>query len=629
MKQLTYYIIDFDSTFVTVEALDTLVKIALADHPKKDEVTKKVADITRAGMEGKIGFGESLAKRMALFSPTSEHIDKLIEYLRNHITPSIQRNSDFFVKYAKQIYIISGGFHEYMYPIVEQFGLSKDHVLANRFLHSRNRIAGYDKKNPLANDLGKVKVVKNLGLQGDIVVIGDGITDYQIKERGGASAFYCFTENVARAGVMAKADKIIKNFDEFLFLNNLPRKESFPKSKMKVLLLEKIDPIALDRFKKEGFTVETVNSALSENELAERLEDVSILGIRSKTEITENALQNAKKLLAIGAFCIGTNQITLPACNKRGIAIFNAPYSNTRSVVELALGEIILLYRQAFDKSMKLHKGEWDKSATGSFEVRGKRLGIIGYGNIGTQLGVLAEALGMEVYFYDIVDKLALGNAKKCDTLSELLHIADVVTVHIDGRKTNKNLIGESEFAKMKNGVIFLNLARGSIVDVDALAKAIKSGKVAGAGLDVYPYEPKSNAEKFESVLQESPNTILTPHIGGSTEEAQRNIGQFVSNKLLDFINAGNTTLSVNFPQIQLPELRNAHRFIHIHKNKPGLLAQINNILAQHEINIEGQYLKTNEEMGYVITDVSQAYDKEVVEKLREIAGTIRFRVLY
>lgn len=630
MKQSVSYIIDFDSTFVQVEALDLLAKISLVDDPKKEKIISEIEITTRAGMEGKIPFSTSLQKRVRLLRAEKKHIKLLTNKLQEMITPSVLRNKDFFIENSDKVYIISGGFFEYIFPVVSKFGIKKTHVLANTFLFDKKeRVVGYDTKNPLSKNEGKVRVVESLSLKGPVIVIGDGITDYQIKERGKADKFFAFTENVRRTGVVAKADGVVANFDEFLYLENLPRKQSYPKTRMKVLLLEKIDQRALEQFQKDGFVVESIATSLDETLLKKAIADVSVLGIRSKTELTKDVLQSAKKLLAVGAYCIGTNQIDLLECSEKGIAVFNAPYSNTRSVVELALGEIIMLYRKVFHKSTKLHRGEWDKSATGSFEVRGKKLGIIGYGNIGTQLGILAENLGMDVYFYDIVDKLSLGNAKRCLSLDELLKTCDVITVHVDGRKSNKNLITKYEFAKMKKGVIFLNLARGFIVDVNALADAVKYGIVAGCAVDVYPEEPKSNAEKFTSILQGLPNAILTPHIGGSTEEAQKNIGEFVTGKLIDFINNGSTTLSVNFPNIQLPLQGNCHRFIHIHKNKPGLLAAVNNILAKHSINVEGQYLKTDEATGYVITDVNRDYGLDVLKELREIEGTIRLRVLY
>src|SRR3989344_131529 len=368
---------------------------------------------------------------------------------------------------------------------------------------------------------------------------------------------------------------------------------------------------------------------MSEQELLKRISDVSILGIRSKTQITKNVLEKAKKLLTIGAFCIGTNNIDLKTSAEKGIIVFNAPYSATRSVCELIIGEIIMLARQVFDKSMSLHNGEWNKDAKGSFEIRGKKLGIIGYGNIGSQLSVIAENLGMTVLFYDVADKLAQGNSRKCNSIGELLSEADIVTIHVDGRKSNINLIGEREFLLMKNGALFLNASRGFVVDIDALSNAIKSGHIFGAAVDVYPKEPKSNGPRFTTSLQNLRNVILTPHIGASTEEAQSNIGTYVSGKLIRFVNTGTTTLTVNYPHIQLSEVKDAHRLIHIHHDIPGVLAQINKILAESKANILGQYLKTNEYVGYVITDINKIYSKDVIIKLRKMKETIKVRGLY
>lgn len=627
---LPIFIIDFDSTIVTVESLDELARISLERKPNKEKIAKEISAITHAGMEGKIDFPTSLAKRFALFKPTNEDVTQAISFLKEHLTSSVRRNKAFFQKYHKQIYIISGGFRECILPVVKEFGITEDHILANTFTYDKNGIiTGFDKTNPLAQVNGKVKAVASLKYKRKVCVIGDGITDYQIKEQGKADIFFAFMENVYRKGVAAKGDKIIKSFDELLYIYSLPRSQSYPTSKMKVLLLENISEEAVKKFQAEGYIVDTMKRSLSEEELLEKIQDVSILGIRSKTEITDKVIAKAKKLQAIGAFCIGTNQIALISAAQRGIAVFNAPYSNTRSVVEMVLGEIIMLYRKIFDRSVGMHQGKWDKSAVGSFEIRGKKLGIIGYGNIGTQLSVLAESMGMQVYFYDVLEKLALGNSKKCETLQELLTICDVITLHVDGSKTNKNLIGAKEFEQMKDGVLFLNLSRGHVVDIEALAQAITSGKVAGCAVDVFPKEPRSNAEPFESLLQGLPNVILTPHIGGSTEEAQKNIGEFVSDRLTKYINTGDTVLSVNFPSLSLPAQRDTHRFIHIHDNTPGVLAQINTIFAKKNVNIEGQYLKTNEQIGYVITDVEKTHDGDVGKLLREIKGTIRVRVLY
>ncbi|MGV3540793.1 MAG: phosphoglycerate dehydrogenase, partial [Rufibacter sp.] len=488
---------------------------------------------------------------------------------------------------------------------------------------------GFDRNNPLTQNQGKAKQIKALGLDGEIYVIGDGYTDYEIKEAGIADKFYAFTENVSRDRVVGKADHVTPTLDEFLYVNKLPSAISYPKNRIKVLVLEGIHEQAVKMFRQEGYQVETVAGALEEDELCEKIQDVSILCIRSKTQLTAKAIAAAPRLMAVGAFCIGTNQIDLPACTERGIIVFNAPYSNTRSVVEMAIGEIIMLSRGIVEKSNRMHKGEWDKSAKGSNEIRGKKLGIIGYGNIGSQLSVLAEGLGMEVYFYDVVDKLALGNAKVCATLDELLGLADIVTLHVDGRPDNKNIIGKAEFDKMKPGVLFLNLARGHVVDIEALAANIKSGKIRGCAVDVFPYEPKNNQEQFESALRGLPNTLLSPHIGGSTEEAQENIAQYVPSKLIDYVNTGGSYNSVNFPNLQLPALRNAHRLIHIHRNVPGILAKINNVLAENNINILGQYLKTNETIGYVITDVDTNYNRTVTKDLKNIPDTIKSRTLY
>ena len=407
------------------------------------------------------------------------------------------------------------------------------------------------------------------------------------------------------------------------------KKESFPKHKIKVLLLENIHSTAISLFNLEGYQIECCKEALDEDELIEKINDIHILGIRSKTNITARVLEHASKLMCIGTFCIGTNQIDLNACNKKGIVVFNAPYSNTRSVVELAVGEMIMLMRNIITKSNKMHQGQWDKSALNSVEIRGKKLGLVGYGNIGSQFSVIAEALGMHVYFYDISDKLALGNAHKCKTLEELLKIADVISLHVDGRESNTNMIGESEFAIMKQNVIFMNLSRGHVLDIQALKNAIETGKVWGASVDVFPLEPKSNNEEFVSELRQLPNTILTPHIGGSTEEAQANIGDFVASKIEYYINKGDTYGSVNFPEVQLPTFDNSHRLLHIHENVPGILAQINAIYAHHNINIQAQYLKTKDDIGYVITDISTDYAIDVLEEIKNIDHTIKFRILY
>jgi D-3-phosphoglycerate dehydrogenase len=396
----------------------------------------------------------------------------------------------------------------------------------------------------------------------------------------------------------------------------------------RALLLENIHPDAVTRLTAAGFEVRTLPRALSEDELIQELPGISLLGIRSRTHVTERVLASAPELLAIGAFCIGTNQIDLSAAASRGVAVFNAPFSNTRSVVELAIAEIISMARRLPEKNTGMHNGVWDKSATGAHEVRGRTLGIVGYGNIGTQLSVIAEALGMTVYFYDVADKLAIGNARRCSTLPELLQAAETVTLHVDGRSGNRGFFGEEEFAMMRPRSLFLNLSRGFVVDHAALRRHIESGHIAGAAIDVFPVEPKGRGEEFVSELRGLPNVILTPHIGGSTEEAQQDIGEFVSGKLIDYATAGATSMSVNYPAVSLPAVPGTHRLVHLHKNVPGVLASINRVLAEHGVNVEGQLLRTRDELGYVITDIGSSYSEEVLQELRAMDVTIRLRTI-
>jgi len=404
----------------------------------------------------------------------------------------------------------------------------------------------------------------------------------------------------------------------------MPATESLTRA----LLLENIHPDARARLAKDGCQVDTLPRALAEEELVSAVDGVQLLGIRSGTLVTERVLDAAPGLLAIGAFCIGVNQIDVAAAARRGVAVFNAPFSNTRSVVELALAEIIALTRRLTDKNRQMHAGEWDKSAAGSHEVRGRRLGIVGYGNIGGQLSVLAEALGMTVVFFDTADKLALGNARRCGTLQELLEISDVVTLHVDGRPGNSGLFGAAEFDAMKPGSLFLNLSRGFVVDHAALRRQIESGRLAGAAVDVFPAEPRGRGEEFVSDLRGLPNVILTPHVGGSTEEAQQDIGEFVAGKLLDYLDTGATSLSVNLPGVALPAAPGTHRLVHLHQNVPGVLAKINQLLAEHDANIEGQLLGTRDELGYVLTDIGTEYTAGMLARLQAMDVTIRLRTV-
>ena len=408
------------------------------------------------------------------------------------------------------------------------------------------------------------------------------------------------------------------------------KQTSYPKEKINVLLLENISDTAVQNFKKAGYTsVKKIGGALSEDELIKAVKDVHLLGIRSKTQITKKVLEAAGKLQSIGCFCIGVNQVDLKNATNNGVAVFNAPYSNTRSVAELVIGLSIMLIRRIPDKNKAAHDGIWNKDAKGSFELRGKKLGIIGYGNIGSQLSVLAESLGMKVIFYDVQTKLPLGNAVAMDTLKEVLQEADVVSLHVPETVHTKNLINKNNLKHFKKGAILINYARGEVVDLDALRQFILDGHIGGAAIDVFPWEPEKNGDAFITPIQGLPNVILTPHIGGSTEEAQLNIGEDVSNKLLQYLERGITIGSHTVPELALPLQEGTHRILHIHRNVPGVLSEINTTLSKNKINILGQYLKTNDAIGYVVLDVDKNISANALKLLKDVKETIKVRLLY
>ena len=405
---------------------------------------------------------------------------------------------------------------------------------------------------------------------------------------------------------------------------------SYPKEKINILFLENISDAAVKHFRDGGYaSVRKLGGALSEEQLINEIKDVHILGIRSKTQITAKVLAAAKKLQAIGCFCIGVNQVDLKEATNHGVAVFNAPYSNTRSVAELVMGLSIMLIRRIPDKNKAAHEGIWLKEAKGSYELRGKTLGIIGYGSIGTQVSILAEGLGMKVIFYDTVTKLPLGNAIAKKTLKEVVSQADVITLHVPETAQTKNLINKTVLKQFKKGSILLNYARGEVVDLEGLAKTIQEGGISGAAVDVYPWEPEKNGDRFTTPLQNLSNVILTPHIGGSTEEAQENIGFDVSNKLFQYLELGGSIGSHTVPPLSLPPQEGTHRILHIHKNVPGVMSEINTTLSRHNINILGQYLKTNEEIGYVVLDIDKRLSNQALQLLKEVKQTIKTRLLY
>ena len=624
------FIFDFDSTLVRIETLEALADLALKDAPDAAERKARIAALTDDAMNGRIGFGEALKQRLELLALRREHVEALTDRILDEATVSIRRNVDFFQRNAERIYILSGGFREVIAPLAERLGLAADHVLANDLIYDdEGRVTGVDTANSLSLENGKPEVIRALNLEGPVVMVGDGWTDAEVKLNGAADCFYAFTEIVSRPKVVEAADAVAASLDEVLYAEGVAGRWSYPRNRIRMLLLENVLPAAVERLEEAGYTVETMKGALDEDDLIEAIKGVHVLGIRSKTNVSRRVLDAADRLMAVAAFCIGTNQVDLDAAADKGVAVFNAPYSNTRSVVELAIGMMIVLMRDVADKSREMHKGKWNKSATGSREVRGKTLGIVGYGAIGSQLSVLAENLGMRVLFYDLSERLALGNARRMRSLDALLAEADVVTMHVDGRKDNTAIIGADQFAKMKPGALFLNLSRGHVVDVDAMAAALKSGRLGGAAVDVFPEEPRTNADPFDSPLIGLEKTILTPHIGGSTEEAQEAIAEFAAERLLGYLNRGDTTFCVNLPNVQLAEVTRAHRLLHIHRNQPGVLAELNRALSDAGLNILGQHLKTDERTGYVITDVDRDYDREALTALKQLPGTIRFRRLH
>lgn len=617
---------DFDSTFIQQESLDELATLCLAHHPNYFEKLETIRTLTSKAMEGTIKFQEGLKKRFSLIQAEKKDIHVLIESLKQQITPSFMKHRSFFKHHQRQIYILSSGFFEIIWPIVEPFGILKDHIFANHLrFNFEDKLIGFDENNVLSQDQGKVKTVQQLNLPGEVFIIGDGYTDYEVKKAGVASKFFLFQENIQRHQLAQVADEILTSL-EGLF-EHIQYSRHIETTSPKAILFENIHPKVADQLRKCGFSVKTYKEAIGPEHFTQ-LADIDFLGVRSKSELHKSVLEKAQKLSGIGAFCIGTNQIDIEYCNQQGICIFNAPFSNTRSVVELALANIFMLFRNLFEKCSQCHQGSWTKSADGAHEIRGKTLGIVGYGNIGTQLSVLAESLGMDIYYYDIVEKMPLGNAKSCQTLEELLKISDVVSLHVDGRSSNQHLMNESTIRIMKPRSFLINLSRGFVVDEKALKKYLDNEHLAGVALDVFSKEPSHSQAPFNFNLQNNSKVILTPHIGGSTQEAQEKIGEFVGNRLIEHHQHGSTMFSINFPHLKLPAKHNGHRLIHVHENVPGMLAKINALFAQYNINVDAQHLKTNENMGYVISDIPSKYPQELLKKVHAIPHTRFVRVI-
>ncbi|MBT6538459.1 MAG: phosphoglycerate dehydrogenase [Francisellaceae bacterium] len=615
------FLIDFDSTFVKDETLSIMAEVALENNKDKEDAINRINTLTNQSMNGALDYGDSLLDRMSLLKFHKNMLAEVINHIKNNISDSFLQHKEFLGN--KNIYILSGGFKEIITPVVKDFGIPESRVFANTLEYTADGyVVGVDKNNPLSKHSGKIDVVKQLNLSGEIIMLGDGHNDLVLKENKVVDKFYAFTENIYRKNIVSNSDGQMHNLGELI------SKYSEVESKGSVVLLENIHAKTVELFSNKNYTVKEYTRSLTEDELIEALQGVYVLGIRSKTKITRKVIESCTDLKVVGAFCIGVNQIDLEACSQHGITVINAPYSNTRSVVELAMGEIVMLMRGVFTKSMDLHNNCWHKSSDNSHELRGKTLGIIGYGNIGSQLSVLAESFGMNVLFYDKKIKLPLGNAKTLSSMDELLKTADVVSLHVDGDPMNNNLIGAKEFQLMKQGALLLNLSRGDVVDIKALKSALESKKIIGAAVDVYPKEPKSSKSEFSCCLQGIDNVILTPHVGGSTLEAQENIGTFVGDIILEYLELGNTELSLTLPNLKSQDVKGVYRILHIHRNTPGKLLEINKILLELGLNIEGQYLKTNTELGYVLTDVANAISNNTINKLKSITDTIRVSII-
>jgi D-3-phosphoglycerate dehydrogenase len=627
-----YFVIDFDSTFIQFEALDELAAIALQDKAGHEERLDKIRQYTNLAMEGKLSFPESLQKRIELLEADQSDINQLVKVLRRNISTSIQRNEAFFEEFSDRIYVISGGFKEYIAPIVGDYHIDPDHIFANTFtFNEEGRIDGFDHENFLAQENGKVRQLANLNIKGDIYVIGDGYTDFEIRESGLASGFYAFTENVERASLLEKADHVTPNFDEFLFKNELPRAISYPKNRLRAAIMSNLPNRVSEGFSEEGYALRFIPASSSKERLTSEIEQATILAIDPETTVTAEMLNRAQRLLAIGIYGTETGNVDMDAARQNGIVVFHAPHTSTRSVAEMAIGEMLTLLRQVPYINNSLHHGLVPKNRRTPQEIFGKTLGLIGYGSVGKQIGSLAEALGMEICFYDPQEVEGLGNAKPCRDLQELLTNADIISLHITDTEQNRNFIDEEAFEWMKEGAIFLNMSSEVAVDHGALAMHLKSGRLAGAGIDRFPEtdKPPHDYTVLQSHLRHLPNVILTPHISGYTTESKAKTASFVTDNIISFINSGSVDTGANFPDIQLPPFDHAHRLIHIHQDYPGTMAEIARIFAEHNINITGQYLKTMGGIGYMITDISHGYDEHVVDAIKNIPHTIRLRILY
>ncbi|MDP1727332.1 MAG: HAD-IB family phosphatase [Bacteroidota bacterium] len=601
----TFFIIDFDSTFTQVEAMEELAAISLENDPEKEDLILKIKQLTDLAMDGKMPFGKSLKARIALLSAKKYHVGMLVKRLRKRVSTSFVRNKKFFKDYQGQIYIISGGFREFIVPVVKPYFIDDAHVFANTFVYDKkNNITGADEQNPLAQENGKVKLIKQLKLHGDIIVIGDGYTDFQIFEAGLATQFFAFTENVVRENVVKKAPLTAPSLDEILYTQRLPMALSYPKTRIKVVLLGEPTFLAEKAMKAEGYQLIKLPEKTNTKLLNQHLEQSNILLFSGAVDPNKIEKANFSKLLTVGYWGELHREEIADTLVKKGTAVFDANFAHSRSNAELALLLLLQLNRKL---------GQ---------ELSGKKLGIIGYGHRGSMISVLAEHLGVEIFYYDIDEKPELGNTKRVKQLPELLRKVNMLVVTAGKRFEGKTILGSKEIKALQNDCILINLSYDNCLDLNAVHAALYQNKLGGFAMDCLQ-------EETYRLIAFWPMAIISLQKRFATEQTQQNISEMLCEKIIAYINTGNTAGSVNFPELNLPAQQQSQRFIHVHENKPGVLAQINTILARHKINISGQYLKTNASIGYVITDVAKDYPKQALEDLKAIKETIRFRVLY
>lgn len=599
MMEQTHYLFDFDNTFTQVEAMEELAEISLAGNPELEFVLEKIKQLTEAAMDGNMPFGKSLKARIALLSAKKYHINLLVNKLRKKVSPSFAQNKQFFKENKGNIYIVSGGFKEFIVPIVKAYHIAEDHVFANTFVYDKKgNIIGADENNFLAQEQGKVKLVKSLKLKGKVIFVGDGYTDWEVYNAGLASQFYAYTEHVSRKKVLANASLVAPSLDEILYSQKLPMRISYPKTRLKVVFWGEATFLAEPNFKKEGYKTELLPGNTKKDVLAKSLLDCQLL-VFSPTVKWAWVQPEKTKLLAAGVWGESKTLTCQKAWGAQGIVLFESKFAHTRCMAELALMHMLIL-------SKKL-----------GVELVNKKLGIIGFNHAASLLALMGASLGMEVFYYDGSEKPALGNFKRIKQLPDLIKKCDILVLMDE----DYNAFGLKELRLMPAHALLLNLGADSSVDLLACAQRLQLGKLGGFGMD--------SSVKIESDAFVGLPVSFTHQERAASKETQENMAQTLSDNLLAFINNGNTSGACNFPNLELPLLKDYHRFVHIHANKPGVLAQINSLFALHKINIGAQYLQTNNEMGYVITDVSKSYDEELIVKLKTIAETIKFRVLY